>query len=320
MTRTVRTVDAGGTSLSTARPSRAANSTFAWASSAVRSSQGRRWAAPDVNASYTGGAGGRRPSSRWRSSSALRIVVWARWSTTWAMVHSPAASTARAVASSTPSMADSNSVTAARKRASTWAPGIASARSVRYSRARCRSGESVVVVILASSRIATCSGSEDDGLAIEPEDPAVHIGDLTQAHVVLDGVDQDRHHVPATRAGIGQLLEPSLHPGRVATGLDPPDGLDLLRLDRLVQAQIVDGLLVGHGVFVDAHHYLLVPVVHELIAIGGVRDLLLRIARVDGADHAAHRIDALDVLERRRLHPVGHAFEVIRAAQRIDGH
>src|SRR5262245_21544316 len=319
MTRTVRTVDAGGTSLSTARPSRAANSTFATASSAVRSSQGTRWAAPDVRASYTGGAGGRRPSRRCRSSSALRIVVWARWSTTWAMVHSPGTTMARAVASSRPSMAASNSATAARNRASIWGPGMPSARSVRYSMARCRSGERVIAAMLVSSVIAAPRSSEDDGLAVEAKHLAVHVGDLAEAHVVLDGIDEDRHDVAAVAAGVGELLEARLHPGRVATRLHAPDRLDLFQLDRLVDLEEIDRLPLGHRVLVDADHDLLVPVVHELVAIGGVGDLLLGIACVDGGDHAAHGVDPLDVLQGRGLHPVGHPLQVVRASQGVDG-
>src|SRR5262245_24906952 len=160
------------------------------------------------------------------------------------MVHSPGITTARAVASSRPSMAAPNSATAARKRASTCEPGMASARSVRYSMARWRSGERVIaVVMLVSSKgaaprlgaiAATLPASKDDRFAIEAKHLAVHVGHLAQAHVVLDGIDEHRHHVAAALAGVGELLEALVHAGRVAAGLHAPHRLDLLPLDGVV--------------------------------------------------------------------------------------
>ena len=76
---------------------------------------------------------------------------------------------------------------------------------------------------------------------------------------------------------------------------------------------------VVHHVLVDADHDLVPAVVQELVAVGGVRDLLLRIAPVDGAHHAAELVDRPDIRHRLRFHLVGERLEEVRAAERIDG-
>src|SRR6266567_8908411 len=64
------------------------------------------------------------------------------------------------------------------------------------------------------------AASEDDRLAIDAEHLTVHVGNLTEAHIVLHRVDEDRHHVPAVAAGVGQLLEPALDPGDITGRLE----------------------------------------------------------------------------------------------------
>src|SRR3989304_4144629 len=76
---------------------------------------------------------------------------------------------------------------------------------------------------------------------------------LLAARVVLPRVDEHRHDVPATAAGLGDLLEPPLDPGRVAGGLEPPDLLDLLALHRLVDPEGADRALLAHRLLVHAH-------------------------------------------------------------------
>src|SRR5439155_25124004 len=80
--------------------------------------------------------------------------------------------------------------------------------------------------------------SENDGLTIEPKGLAIHVGDLAQAHVILHRVDQHGHHVVATAARVGQLLEPALDLPQVAGGLEALDALDLVVLDRGVDLEV----------------------------------------------------------------------------------
>src|SRR5207248_8056468 len=159
---------------------------------------------------------------------------------------------------------------------------------------------------------------EDDRLAVEPEHLAIDVGDLAQARVVLHGVDQHRHDVAAVATGVAQLLEPALDLAHVAGRLEAADPLDLLELDPLVDAQVIDRLLFRHHVLVHADRDLLAAILHELVAVGGVGDLLLRIARIDRPHDPAHGVDPLDVLAGARLDLVAQLLQAVGAAQRVD--
>src|SRR5204862_6590780 len=145
------------------------------------------------------------------------------------------------------------------------------------------------------SRQPSYPPSKDNRLAVEAKDLAVHVGDLTETGIIFHRVHQDRHHVAAVAARVRQLLEPPLDAAHVARGLEAADALDLLGFHALVAAEAVDRLLLFHHVLVDAHRDLLAAVVHQLVAVGGVGDLLLREAVVDRPDHAAHGVDLVDV-------------------------
>src|SRR5262249_41601223 len=118
----------------------------------------------------------------------------------------------------------------------------------------------VLSVVARLIRIGSFMGapfaSEDDRLAVQAEDLAVHVGDLAQRPVVLDRVDQARHHVVAAAARLRELLEPLLHARPVARALEAADALDLLALHRLVDLQVLDRRLLGHRVLVDADRHL----------------------------------------------------------------
>src|SRR5262245_29289578 len=116
---------------------------------------------------------------------------------------------------------------------------------------------------------------EDDRFPIEAEDLTVHVGDLAQRHVVLDRVYEDRHHVLTAAADLGELLEAPFHLGHVARGLEPAYALHLLALHAFIKTEELHRPLLRHHVLVHAQHPLAPAIVHELIAVGGVRDLLL---------------------------------------------
>src|SRR6266480_4166031 len=90
-----------------------------------------------------------------------------------------------------------------------------------------------------TDRPLSSSSLKDDGLAVEPEHLPVDVGDLTEAHVLLHRVHQDRHDVATGAASVRELLETTLHAAHVARGLEAPRPLDLLGLHPLVDAQVV---------------------------------------------------------------------------------
>ena len=52
--------------------------------------------------------------------------------------------------------------------------------------------------------------------------------------------------------------------------------------------------------------------------VGGFSDLFLRISPLDRLDHAAHRIEFVEVVECAPLHFEGQTFQKVRTTQRID--
>src|SRR5260370_4909493 len=157
---------------------------------------------------------------------------------------------------------------------------------------------------------------KDDGLAVEPEDLAIDVRELAQAHGILDGVDEHRHHVAAVTTGLRALLEARRHLLAVARGLHPLHPLDLLQLHPLVDPEIVDRALLGHRVLVHADDDLLSPVLHDLRAVGGVGDLRLRVAAVDRAHDAAEGADLPAAVQRDRLHPFAQALKEVAPPER----
>src|SRR4030095_5426204 len=101
----------------------------------------------------------------------------------------------------------------------------------------CFLGFAVLLTRIGSMAIAL-SPLEDDRLAVQPEDLAVHLGDLAQRDVVLHRVQQYRHPVDALATGLRPLLEPSLHPGGVPRCLDLHRPLPLLALDGVVDLEV----------------------------------------------------------------------------------
>ncbi len=69
---------------------------------------------------------------------------------------------------------------------------------------------------------------------------------------------------------------------------------------------------------VDAHHDLLATLDLLLGDVGRVLDLVLDVAAFDGAQRAAHLIDAGDVFVRAGFDFIGQVFDQVRARQRID--
>src|SRR5437899_2989186 len=169
----------------------------------------------------------------------------------------------------------------------------------------------------ASSTSFSSAALEDYRLAVEPERLTVYVGDLAEARVVLHGVDEHRHHVLSPAARVDQLLEPPFDLRPVARGFDALDALDLLALDGRVDLEVVDGAHLRHHVLVDPDDDLVAAILHQLVPVRGVRDLPLRVARIDGANDAAHRVDLPDVVVGGFLHLVRQRLEIVRAPMQI---
>src|SRR5215831_4285968 len=151
--------------------------------------------------------------------------------------------------------------------------------------------------------------SEDDGLAIAAERLAIHVGDLAQGRVRLDGVHQDRHEVLAVTTRVRDPPELVGDLGRAARRLHGAHALHLLPLEGLVEPEVRDRRLVGLNVAVHTDDRALPGVLLELRAVARVGDLLLREPRIERPDHPAQLVDLPDQPPGLGLHAIGERLD-----------
>src|SRR6266567_8912431 len=74
-----------------------------------------------------------------------------------------------------------------------------------------------------------------------------------------------------------------------------------------------------HTVVVDTHDGAPVSIDLLLVAIGGLGNLTLEETILDAGQHAAQRIDTIEIIHRRLLGLVGQALDEVGAAQGVNG-
>src|SRR5580704_17191782 len=150
-----------------------------------------------------------------------------------------------------------------------------------------------------------------------PENAAHRIGDFSHRSVRLDRGQDGRQQVfPRAGAGLdfGNGFGGSCS---VTARAKRPQALDLLLLDRWIDAQNRNGLLVFGAIAVHAHDDTFVLFDALLIFIGRFLDLALDVTALDRAKHAAQSVDAFDAFARARFDLVGQVLDGIGAADRI---
>src|SRR5262245_14509521 len=139
--------------------------------------------------------------------------------------------------------------------------------------------------------------SENRRLAPDAPDLAECVAHLAHRHVGPRSLDDRRHEVPV---GVGRVVlqpgERGLDRGRVAAGAERLDPVDLLALERRVDAEDLRRLLVLELVAVDAHDDALTRLDLALVAERGLGDLALEEVFLDRGDHPAELLDSVEVL------------------------
>ena len=123
---------------------------------------------------------------------------------------------------------------------------------------------------------------------------------------------------PSTAASSLSRDERSLRRRRVARRAHRLHALDLLRLERRVDAEELDLLLLLELVPVDADDDALAALDLRLVAVARLGDLALLEVLLDRRDDAAELVDLLEVVVRLPLELVRELLEVVRAAERVD--
>ncbi len=154
---------------------------------------------------------------------------------------------------------------------------------------------------------------------VNAEHLAQPVGDLAQRGVALDGGDEIRHQVLAALCSLFDGLQRrtnGLAVARAAQRLQPCH-LPLVALRVHLQDRDTQRRFVGVRVYTDDDPLLLVD--FSLVAIGGVGDLALEEANLDGGQQAAQLLDAAEVVVGFSLNAPRLRLDEVRAAQRVDG-
>src|ERR1039458_269908 len=157
-------------------------------------------------------------------------------------------------------------------------------------------------------------------LPIRAEDAAQGVADFSQGGVGADGIEEQGHSVFGSLGGALQSVEGFPHLGVIAARAEPSEFGLLSTAGGLIDLQQFDGLgIASWGALkpVDADYGALAAFDFALVAVAGVGDFGLREAGLDGGDHAAHVIDAADVIVSGGFGIEGQLFEEVAAAQWI---
>ncbi len=155
-------------------------------------------------------------------------------------------------------------------------------------------------------------GSDECRLLVLAIDAAEHVAHLAQGGVRAHAVHDRGHHVVASglrsclhtpqRLGNARMVALAAHP------LEPPQ-MPLRALGRDRMNRDLDFILVALGEIVDPDQDALLRIHFLLVAVRRIGVLSLREAFFNSLEHAAHLVDAREVVEAAALHAVGHGLD-----------
>src|SRR5229473_5424474 len=134
----------------------------------------------------------------------------------------------------------------------------------------------------------------DGDFFVDAEDVAEGVADFAERGVGFHGVVEEGHEVVFTLGGGAEGVEAAVDFGLGAIGAEPFQANGLAVRDRLVNLQNVERLFFGYEI-VHADDNLFLFVYSHLVTIRSFGDFALRIAALNGGDHATHGVDALDI-------------------------
>ena len=151
-----------------------------------------------------------------------------------------------------------------------------------------------------------------------PQTARSAVADLAQGGLGLDGIDDRRAggcrcREPRARAGRARAARPTRHATARRAAIRATCSRSSAGSMRCRAGR--DDLVVGEAV--DAHHDALSRLDLALHPVGGVLDLALLVARLDGRDGATHGVDLVEVALRGGLQLVGQRLDVVGAGQRV---
>src|SRR5437763_3565552 len=176
-------------------------------------------------------------------------------------------------------------------------------------------------VVLIAPRLDAISVEELEDRSLPPDAPhlAERVAHLAHGHVRSPGLDDRRHEVRIALGGGLERSERGLDRRAVAARAQGSDALDLLLLERRVDAQDVELRLVVELVAVDADDDPTFSLDLSLIPERRLGDLALEEVLLDRGHDPSERADPAEVVVGFSLEPVGQVLQVPGAAERVDG-
>src|SRR5882762_5862013 len=160
-------------------------------------------------------------------------------------------------------------------------------------------------------------GLGDGDFFVGAEDVAEGVADFAEGGVGFDGVVEEGHEVVFALGGGAEGVEAAIDFCLGAVGAEFFQAGGLAVGDGLVNLKHVKRLLFGNEI-IDADDDFFFLVYGQLVTVRGFGDFALRIAALDGGDHAAHGVDAIDVFPGTALDFVGQSLDEVGAAERVD--
>src|SRR5579864_2526174 len=141
--------------------------------------------------------------------------------------------------------------------------------------------------------------------------------DFAERGISADSVQNIRHGVLRTLGRAPQRIQRPGYSRSLPPGPQRHQLAYLALMRHLIDLKDLDGFLVTRLERIDTYDNLITSFNLPLIAVAGVGDFSLGEAALDGGDHAAHLIDAADVIPRGLFGRAGEMLQKIAAAERI---
>src|SRR5690242_14609578 len=173
-------------------------------------------------------------------------------------------------------------------------PASRSARAMIFAPRSCPSRPGFAITTLIFPAIAVTL--EDRRLAPDAPDLPERVAHLAERHECARAHHDRVHEIRVALRGPLELGERILDGGRVAVGTHGAHPLDLLALERGIDAEDLERQLVLELVAVDADDDALAALHLRLVAVRRLGDLPLHEVLLDRGDDAAELLDPVEVL------------------------
>src|ERR1700730_2026913 len=192
-------------------------------------------------------------------------------------------------------------------------PASRSARAITLAPRSCPSSPGLAT----NTRIGLFIQSDRARFPIGAEHIPQSVTDFTERRVSADSVQNVRHRVLRTLGRAPQGIERSGYSPLIPSRPQHRQLAYLALMRRLIDLKDLDGFLAIRLERIDTYDNLITSFNLPLVAVAGVGDLGLGESALDSGDHAAHFVDAPDVIPGGFFGGGGEMLEKVAATKRV---